>query len=126
MSTLIYQQFLHNAQISFEETRDGIFFQYQGGYFIIGDSNQDELYLQLMMPHIYTINPGTERLKAFVALNTLHQTIKAVKGTLMEDNSIWLATEMFIDKTPDLEDFFFRLLQILHSARLEFNILISK
>ncbi|AEW20162.1 hypothetical protein BFO_1969 [Tannerella forsythia 92A2] len=51
--------------------------------------------------------------------NELNREIKCLKAFFFDENNIWLATEMFIDHTPELDDFMERLLGILHAGRLK-------
>lgn len=121
MSTFLYQQFLSQNHITFQSTPLGLLFEYHGGHFIITDPDDDTLYLQIVMPNVYRIRSNNlETGKVLRILNELNKKRKAVKGILVDD-SVWLNVEMFIDQTPNLSDFFFRILDILHSARLEFS-----
>ena len=53
------------------------------------------------------------------ALHTITRDIKVVKAFLVEDR-VWLAIEMFIDTTPDIDDFVERCLDILVASRERF------
>lgn len=75
------------------------------------------------MPGIY--NTENNRGLVLESMNEINTKKKAVKAVLMED-SVWLNIEMFIDSTPDLEDFFLRLLDILHASRINFYQAIQK
>lgn len=66
------------------------------------------------MPGIYQIDG--DRMKVLEAINTICRNIKAIKAFLVEDH-LWLAIEMFIDSTPDIDDFIERCLDILMAGR---------
>jgi len=120
----IYKNYLTSQGIPFREESFGLAFKYQGGNFIIADNNSDKQYFQLLMPGIYDV-PPMEKGKVLEVINAINQELKCVKATLVGGTSVWLATEIFIDNTPDIEDFFDRLLQILHSARMKFSFLMQ-
>lgn len=117
----IYKDYLNSQNIAFEEESFGLVFKYQGGNFIVDDPGADDNFLRLVMPGIYSINlnDSKEIIKAYESMNEINRGKKVVKAHLHED-MIWLSTEIFIDSTPELDDFFFRLLQILFKAKMEF------
>lgn len=88
-------------------------FSYQGVHMFCCD-NSDESYLHIIMPGIYDVDGDRERV--LEAINTISRDIKAIKAFLV-DNSLWLSIEMFIDSTPDVEDFIKRCLDILIAGR---------
>lgn len=120
----IYKDWLNSHGVQFRELPFGIAFQYQGGGFLIANNEDDKLYLQLIMPNIYEA-PLSKREKVMTVTNNLNREIKCLKATLQEDGQVWLATETFIDRTPDIDDFFDRLLQILLTASIKFQIMMQ-
>lgn len=119
MSTFLYESFLRSQGFKYERTNFGISFNYQGKWFLIIDDSRDEQYLQLLMPNIYTLNSPMEEYKVLKILNGINNEIKAIKACL-HDNAVWLHVEMFIDKTPDVDDYFIRLLDILVEGHMRF------
>lgn len=117
----IYKNWLYENGVKFEEKDYGITFKYQGGYFIIGNNEKDAQYFNIVMPGIYDFadHPDVERVKVLEALNKINAHYKVVKAVCDEEDC-WLTTEIFIDSTPDVEDYFERLLNILHQSRMEF------
>ncbi len=117
----IYKNWLYENGVKFEEKDYGITFKYQGGYFIIGNNEKDAQYFNIVMPGIYDFadHPDVERVKVLEALNKINADYKVVKAVCDEEDC-WLTTEIFIDSTPDVEDYFERLLNILHQSRMEF------
>lgn len=117
----IYKNWLTENSVKFEEKDYGLTFKYQGGYFIIGNNTKDRQYFNIVMPGIYDFadNEDVPRIKVLEALNRINAEYKVVKAVCDEEDC-WLTTEIFIDSTPDVEDFMERLLNILHQARMEF------
>lgn len=120
----IYKNWLRSQGVKFDELPFGIGFRYQGGSFIIADNSDDKLYLQVIMPGIYETNPN-EKGKAMNAINKINKEMKALKATMQDDGHVWLTVEFFIDTTPEIGDFFGRVLNILLQGRLKFQLLMS-
>lgn len=66
------------------------------------------------MPGIYKVDG--DRTRVLEAISTISRDIKAIKAFLVEDH-LWLAIEMFIDSTPDIDDFIERCLDIMIAGR---------
>lgn len=65
------------------------------------------------MPGIYQVDGN--RTVVLEAINTICTNFKAIKAFLVEDH-LWLTIEMFIDTTPDIDDYIERCLDILVSG----------
>lgn len=117
----IYKNWLSENGVKYEEKDYGLTFKYQGGYFIIGNNEKDEQYFNIVMPGIFDFadHPEVDRVKVLEALNKINADYKVVKA-VCDDEDCWLTTEIFIDSTPDVEDYIERLLNILHQSRMEF------
>lgn len=115
----IFQEWLRNNGYRFEVQPFGISFKHQGGHFIISDNSGDELYLQILMPGVYTLNDSSEKLYALEACNELTKSVKCLKAFFADEDTIWLSTEMYVDHTPELDDFMDRLLHILNQGRMK-------
>lgn len=117
----IYKEWLSDNGVKFEEKDYGLSFKYQGGYFILSDNKNDKQFLNLVMPGIFEFadRPEIDRVKVLEALNRINASKKVVKA-ICDETDCWLSCEMFIDGTPDIEDFMERLLDILHQSRLDF------
>ncbi len=115
----IFQEWLRNNGYRFEVQPFGISFKHQGGHFIISDNSGDELYLQILMPGVYTLNDSSEKLHALEACNELTKSVKCLKAFFADEDTIWLSTEMYVDHTPELDDFMDRLLHILNQGRMK-------
>jgi len=97
-----------------ERDDDGdVRFRYQGiGMYCCKDS--DNSFLRIIMPGIYDVDG--DRVRVLEAINTISRDIKAIKAFLVKD-SLWLSIEMFIDSTPDIDDFIERCLDIMIAGR---------
>ena len=76
--------------------------------------DNEDRFLRIIMPSIYDVDGDRE--KVLEAINTISRDIKAIKAFLVED-SLWLSIEMYIDSTPDIEDFIERCLDIMIAGR---------
>lgn len=116
----IYKNWLRRNNTSYQETPFGLLFKYQGGGFIIADNSNDSDYFQLIMPAIADVKGNLFRV--LKAANIVNREIKCVKCTITDDNeNVWLATEILLDQTPEIDSIMPRLLDILHGARMRFN-----
>ena len=115
----IYKDWLTSQNVQFVETPIGLLFKYQGCAFVIEDNTDDKQFLRTRMPRIHTVSPG-EREKVLEVINKLNYGIKCLKASIDQDGDVNLFTEIFIDSTPDVEDFLERLLSILLSSRIKF------
>lgn len=116
----IYKNWLRRNNTPYQEAPFGLAFKYQGGSFIIADNTNDSEYFQLIMPAIMNVEDNI--FGALKAANIVNREIKCVKCTITDDNeSVWLATEILLDKTPEIDSIMPRLLDILHGARMRFH-----
>lgn len=98
-----------------ERDNDGdLLFKYQGVNLFCCKDDNDKQFLRVIMPGIYQIDG--DRLKVLEAINTISCDLKAIKAFIVQDR-LWLAIEMFIDSTPDIDDFIERCLDILIAGR---------
>lgn len=116
----IYKNWLRSHNVQFQETPIGLIFRYQGGAFIISDNSNDEQYFQLIMPNIYEVS-SFQKAQAMQVINKLNMEIKCLKATMQDDGHIWLCTEIFVDSTPEIDEFMDRLFSILFAARIKFD-----
>ena len=77
----------------------------------------DPLFLKVVMPTIYEVEGNRE--KVLEAINTVNARIKVVKAILI-GNNVHLFIEMFVDTTPEIDDFFERCCDILIASRRVF------
>lgn len=89
-------------------------FKYQGVNLFCCKDDNDKQFLRIIMPGIYKVDG--DRTRVLEAISTISRDIKAIKAFLVEDH-LWLAIEMFIDSTPDIDDFIERCLDIMIAGR---------
>lgn len=111
----LVKEYLSSEGYRYNIDGDGdIHFKYEGiDLFFTVDKN-DQSFFRLIMPSIYTLEGN--RTKVLEAINTVTRDLKVIKAFLVEDH-LWLAVEMFIDSSPELEDFFPRCMGLLKAGR---------
>ena len=96
-----------------DEDGDAVF-KYQGANMFVSVDEDDPLFMKLVMPHIYEVEGNLEQV--LKAANAVNSRIKAVKCIVIENN-VHLVIEMFVDSTPEMDDFFERCCDILIASR---------
>ena len=113
----IYKKWLsENGLIYNVDEDEDLHFKYQMCNFYIMNPHNDKLFLQVMLPNIWSIDSEEERTNALIVANKLNMQRKALKVFITQESTI-LTVEMFIDNTPDVEDFMERILNILIQGR---------
>lgn len=115
----LYKNWLLSNGIKYEEIPIGISFKYQGLNFLIADPGEDSQYLSVSLPAIDDVEDN--ELKVLQACNKVTAETKVLKVVLHGD-SVWAHVEMFIDNTPDIEDFMDRILDLLMEGRQRYYI----
>lgn len=111
----LVENWLKSQGFRSERDSDGdLFFRYEGVPLFCCKDDSDKQFLRIIMPNIYKVEG--DRTTVLEAINTIAREIKAIKAFLVGDN-LWLAIEMFVDSTPDIEDFIERCLDILVASR---------
>ena len=77
----LYKNWLYENGVKFEEKDYGLSFKYQGGYFIIGNNENDPQYLNIIMPGIFDFadHPEISREKILEAMNKINAQYKVAK-----------------------------------------------
>ena len=111
----LVENWLKSQGFRSERDSDGdLRFRYEGVNLFCCKDDNDKQFLRIIMPGIYKVDG--DRTRVLEAINTISRDIKAIKAFLVEDH-LWLAIEMFIDSTPDIDDFIERCLDILVAGR---------
>lgn len=111
----LVKQYLEQEGYRYDIDDDGdIHFKYQGVNLFYTDGGQDSLFFRIIMPNLYEVE--NNRLKVLEACNTITRDVKVLKAFIVND-ALWLSIEMFIDSTPEFNDFFPRCLDILYEGR---------
>ena len=98
-----------------EETDFGITFKYQMCNFLIFKDDDDQSFIQIVMPGIYDVKEDT-MFDVLLACNEVNKSIKVAKAIVNED-SVWILYELILDSSPVYEDVIPRRLDTLMSAR---------
>ena len=111
----LVKQYLSSEGYKYDVDNDGdIHFKFEGTHMFFTVDKRDPLFFRLIMPGIYELEGN--RTKVLEAINTVSRDTKVLKAFLVEDK-LWLSVELFIDTTPELEDFFPRCVELLKEGR---------
>ena len=114
-------QWFKNNDIIYNIDEDGDFyFKYQQHNFYILNQGDDKLFLHVILPNIWSIDNEDERADVLIVANELNTECKVLKA-FVTSNDIILSVEMFMDSTPNVEDYMKRILDILISGRELFS-----
>lgn len=107
----LVENWLREQGFRCERDSDGdLRFRYEGANLFCCKDDDDPRFLRILMPGIYSADGN--RMKVLEAISNISRDYKAVKAFLLGDN-LCLSIEMFIDTTPDIDDFIERCLKIL-------------
>lgn len=101
------------------DERGNIEFKYQMRNFLFFVNDNDEQFFQLTMPSIFEVTDDN-RMAALEAMNQINDTTKVIKLTVTKSGYVWESTEIMLDSTPELDDIFPRLLNILLNTQQAF------
>lgn len=110
----LVKQYLSTEGYRYEVREDDIHFKYEGLNLFFTIDKQDQSFFRLIMPAIYKLEGN--RTKVLEAINTVARDLKVLKAFLVDDY-LWLSVEIFIDTTPELDDFFPRCMGLLKAGR---------
>ena len=91
--------------------------KYEGANMYVSVDKDDPLFLKIVMPSIYEVENNYS--KVLEAVNKVCARIKVIKALLVQ-NRVHLVIEMFVDTTPEVDDFFERCCDILIAGRRAF------
>jgi hypothetical protein len=101
------------------DERGNIEFKYQMRNFLFFVNDDDAQFFQLTMPSIFEVTDDN-RLAALEAMNQINDNTKVIKLTVTKSGYVWESTEIMLDSTPELDDVFPRLLNILLNTQQKF------
>ena len=101
------------------DERGNIEFKYQMRNFLFFVNDDDAQFFQLTMPSIFEVTDDN-RLAALEAMNQINYNTKVIKLTVTKSGYVWESTEIMLDSTPELDDVFPRLLNILLNTQQKF------
>lgn len=108
-------QWLQDEGYKHQVDEDGdVPFRYEGkGMYFFPD--EDESFFRLAIPNVYECESEEDHVRILEVCNSLNKDYKVLKVFLV-NQKLWFAIEMFIDNTPNLNDFFDRCCHILAIA----------
>ena len=101
------------------DERGNIEFKYQMRNFLFFSNDNDPQFFQLTMPSIFEVTDDN-RLAVLEAMNQINDNTKVIKLTVTKSGYVWESTEIMLDSTPELDDVFPRLLNILLNTQQKF------
>lgn len=101
------------------DERGNIEFKYQMRNFLFFVNDDDAQFFQLTMPSIFEVTDDN-RMAALEAMNQINDNTKVIKLTVTKSGYVWESTEIMLDSTPELDDVFPRLLNILLNTQQKF------
>ena len=111
----LVKNWLSSEGYKYEVDSDGdIRFRYQGVNLFFTADESDPLFFRIIMPNIYELKG--DRVKVLEAINSTCAERKVLKAFVVNDR-LWLAIEILIDTTPDIEDFCERCCDMLVEGR---------
>ena len=115
---MVFDYLKHQGLVPEYNEYGNIRFKYQMRTFLFFVDDNDKSFFNLTLPGIYDVTDDN-RLAVFEAINEVNEKTKVVKLTI-SGNSVWCATEIMMDTTPELDDLVPRLIGILMTAREKF------
>lgn len=110
----LVKEYLSSEGYRYEIDGDGdIHFKFEGVHLYFTVDEHDPYFFRLMMPNVYKVEGN--RIKVLEAINTVCRDLKVMKAFLVED-SLWLSVELFLDSTPELDDFFPRCMGLMKAG----------
>lgn len=111
----LVKQYLSSEGYRYDVDSDGdIHFKYEGVNLFFTIDAEDQSFFRLIMPNIYEVEGN--RTKVLEAINTVCSSMKVLKAFLVNEH-LWLAVELFIDSSPELDDFFPRCMNLMKHGR---------
>ena len=117
-SEMVFNYLKNEGLVPEYNSNGNIQFKYQMLNFLFFNNDEDAAFINLTLPRIYDVTDDN-RYAVFEAINEVNETTKVVKLTIAND-SVWCATEIMMDSTPELDDLVPRLLRILLNSREKF------
>lgn len=111
----LVKEYLSSEGFRYDVDEDGdIHFKFEGTNLFFTVDENDQSFFRLIMPNIYEVKD--DRLKVLEAISNVNRDMKVLKAFLIQDR-LWLSVEIFIDSTPELDDFFPRCIGLLKAGR---------
>ena len=118
----MYVNFLRSEGFQPIVNADGfVDFMYEGGNYFIWVEDNDTGYFYMEYPSFYRLETRSERINAAAAAPTINRSIRIVKVWLTSDDSnVSISTELYVPNPSDFSLFFYKLLNLMVTARNDF------
>lgn len=111
----LVRDYLSSEGFRHDVDSDGdIHFKFEGMSMFFTQDKNDPQFFRIIVPNLYELE--NNRVKVLEAINAVARDTKVLKAFLVEDK-LWLSVELFLDSTPELEDFFPRCMELLKEGR---------
>ncbi|MCR5709344.1 MAG: YbjN domain-containing protein [Bacteroidales bacterium] len=102
-----------------------IVFKYQMMTFLVLIDEDDEFFLRLAIPNIFSVDENN-RIDVLEACNRVTLRMKVAKAFITGRDAVWLVAEQLLDKDPNYGDVIPRTIRILMDSRDAFSEEINK
>jgi hypothetical protein len=122
VDTAFYEKFLREEGFLPRIDEDGdVIFKFEGRTLFISVQESDAQYFRIVMPSFWEIDDEAELIQALRAANEINRKIKVATIVIQGDKDVSSNAEMFIEREPDLEQFFLRTVKVLVQAASDFS-----
>ena len=117
----LYFNYLREEGYAPKYDNDGdVIFKSEGKTLIVSINERDQSFIRLILPNFWELESEMEASKALRVANEVNHEIKVAKIVIVQEN-VWATAEIFIDSTPDFDDFFNRLIAVVLHAQKDFG-----
>lgn len=116
-SEMVFEYLKNQGLMPRIDEDNDIIFKYQMLTFIYFNNDEDEQFFRLALPGIFDVTEEN-RVTVLEAMNEVNKRMKVAKAYIPRED-VWVAAEIMMDSTPELDDLVPRLLNILLGARKE-------
>ena len=118
-SERVFEYLKYQGLVPEFDDRKSIRYKYQMKNFFYINNDNDPPFINLTLPNIFEVTDDN-RMAVLEAMNEVNDTTKVIKLTVTKSGNVWESTEIMLDSTPELDDVFPRLLNILLNTRQKF------
>ncbi len=116
-----YENFLREEGFLPRTDEDGdVIFKFEGRTLFISVQESDPQYLRVVLPNFWEIDDEDELIQALKAGNEINRKIKVATIVIQSEKHVSTNAEMFIEREPDLEQYFLRTVKVLVQAANDF------
>lgn len=124
-TTQLYFDFLQTeGYVPTVNEQNDVVFKQEGKTFVISVDEEDDQFLRIVFPNFWSLESSEEMVRALAMANAVNSRIKVGKIVVVK-NQVWAVAEMFIDSSPELDEFVPRILHILRRTAEAFGTLMK-